>query len=138
VDALPLVTPFTSQVTALFDDPVTDAVNVCVAPARTLALFGETDTVTLDDGNEGDEVDPAEFDATLVTPVHPASATAANASDMRIECRKAIPFNSFRVNRHTESAALAHQIPCSELCLGVGRRTTVRRDKIGRGTLEQN
>ena len=48
VAALPPATPFTCHVTAVFDDPVTVALNDCVAPARTFALAGETETVTLD------------------------------------------------------------------------------------------
>src|SRR5580692_10812705 len=45
VAELPPCTPFTCQVTAVFDDPVTVALKDCVAPARTLALAGEILTV---------------------------------------------------------------------------------------------
>jgi hypothetical protein len=39
--ASPPVAPFTCQVTAVLVDPVTVAVNCCVAPPATLALVGE-------------------------------------------------------------------------------------------------
>ena len=47
VDALPPATVFTSHDTDEFDDPLTVATNICVAPARTLAEPGVTETVTL-------------------------------------------------------------------------------------------
>jgi predicted enzyme related to lactoylglutathione lyase len=43
---LPPATAFTCQVTLEFELPLTCAVNVCVAPRRTLAALGETVTVT--------------------------------------------------------------------------------------------
>ena len=43
--ALPPVTPFTCQVTDEFDVPLTVAAKVCVAPARTVAGLGETETL---------------------------------------------------------------------------------------------
>jgi len=46
MDALPPVTPFTCQLTAVFEDPLTVAPNACVAIARTLAEFGEIVTAT--------------------------------------------------------------------------------------------
>lgn len=46
----PPATPFTSHVTFPFDDPLTCAVNVWLAPARTSAEEGETVTVTLGGG----------------------------------------------------------------------------------------
>jgi hypothetical protein len=52
----PLETPFTLQVTAVFDVPVTAAVNCCVLPSNTLELDDETKTVT-DWGGGGGEVD---------------------------------------------------------------------------------
>jgi hypothetical protein len=41
--------PFTLQVTAAFDVPVTVAVNCCVLPSNTLELDDETVTVTVAD-----------------------------------------------------------------------------------------
>jgi hypothetical protein len=46
--AEPPATPFTCQVTEVFDDPATVALNDFVAPTRTFALAGATVTVTLD------------------------------------------------------------------------------------------
>lgn len=46
--ALPPVTLLTCQVTAVFDEFVTVAVNDCVSPAWMLALAGDTDTVIAD------------------------------------------------------------------------------------------
>ena len=50
---VPPVTPFTCQVTAVFEVPETVAANVCEAPARTLAEFGETFTDTAGGGGGG-------------------------------------------------------------------------------------
>jgi len=50
---LPPGTPFTLQVTAVFDVPVTAAVNCCVLPNNTLELEEETVTVTDGGGGEG-------------------------------------------------------------------------------------
>jgi hypothetical protein len=50
VTALPPFAPFTNQFTEIFAEPVTVALNCCEAPNRTLARFGETDTVTPEDG----------------------------------------------------------------------------------------
>jgi len=83
VDALPAVTPFTCQLTEVFDDPLTDALKLCGLPARTLALLGDTETVTADDGEF--EADPAEFDAPFVEPVHPDWAAAITKNKMRME-----------------------------------------------------
>lgn len=52
--AFPPGTPFTLQVTAVFEVPVTVAVNCCVLPSNTLEL--EDDTVTATDGDGGDVV----------------------------------------------------------------------------------
>jgi hypothetical protein len=46
VAARPPVTPFTCQVTLVFEAPVTVAVNGCGSPTRTVAGFGETVTET--------------------------------------------------------------------------------------------
>lgn len=88
VDALPAATPFTCQLTEVFDEPLTDALKLCVLPARTLELLGDTETVTADDGEF--EVDPAEFDAPLVEPVHPDRAAAIAKNRMRMECLNSI------------------------------------------------
>jgi len=72
VAELPPVTPFTCQVTAMFEVPDTVAPKVCVAPARTLALVGDTFTVTPDPDSG-----VLEFEL-VVVPVHPdRSATAS-------------------------------------------------------------
>jgi hypothetical protein len=83
VATLPPVTPFTCQLTAEFVDPATVARNDCVAPALTLALCGETETVML--APEGGVLEfPPEFELEafplLVAPVQPASADAARTS----------------------------------------------------------
>lgn len=76
VVAFPPVAPFTCQVTEVFDDPATVALNGCVAPARTLALDGETLTVTLEP--EGGVFEFELEDEFFVVPVHPPSDTASN------------------------------------------------------------
>jgi hypothetical protein len=56
----PPVTPFTCQVTLALEFPVTVAVNGCESPARTVAEFGETLTVTCGGGAPGfPDPDPA-------------------------------------------------------------------------------
>jgi hypothetical protein len=69
VDELPPVTPFTCQVTDVFDEPLTVALNGWVAPARTLAGFGETETATAGGGAPAVPGFPEEL---LVTPAHRA------------------------------------------------------------------
>jgi len=86
VAALPPVTPFTCQVTAEFDDPVTVALKDCVAPARTFAVAGETVTVALDPEGGVLELEAGEL---LVAPVHPASTASASRNPRRGECREA-------------------------------------------------
>ena len=73
VAALPPITPFTCQITAEIEDPETVALKDCVAPARTLAVAGETLIVILDPDEELELVD----DDPLTVPVQPASETAA-------------------------------------------------------------
>jgi hypothetical protein len=131
--ALPPVTPFTCQVTEVFDDPVTFALNDFVVPARTIAIAGETVTVTLCPeggvlGLEGDEL--------FVAPVHPVSAKTANRDTKNAECRKTKVINIF-ISKRIESAALMRRIVRIERCLDVSRGTTVRKDKIRHGTPEQ-
>jgi hypothetical protein len=65
---LPPETPFTLQVTPVFDVPVTVAVNCCVLPSNTLELDDETVTVTDWDGG-GRDVDE-------LTPPHPTRPPA--------------------------------------------------------------
>jgi hypothetical protein len=134
IAALPPATPFTCHVTAVFDDPATVAPKDFVAPARTLALAGETATVTLDPegavlGLEGDEL--------FVVAVHPARAAAASGSKKSFEYRK-INFSNLSIRMQTERSAFRRRTACSELCLGVSCGTTVPKDKIGHGTPEQD
>lgn len=98
-EVLPPVTPFTCQVTEVFDDPLTVALNACVAPARTLAVLGETDIETPD--GAGDEVDAPVLDATLVAPVHPVSAAPATKQNVKVHCRKSNFLNS-RIPDHSK------------------------------------
>lgn len=74
VAELPPVTPFTCHVTSVFDVPDTVAPKDCVAPARTLALRGDTLTVTPD---PDDGVLELELEELVVVPVQPARRTAA-------------------------------------------------------------
>ena len=131
--ALPPATPFTSQVTAVFDDPVTVTLNDFVAPARTFALAGETVTFTLDPEGGGLGLEVEEL---FVVPVQPASAAAASRNMRRTECCKA-NFINLSIRRRTESAALRRRIARTRLSFDVGRGTTVRRAKIRHGTPEQ-
>jgi len=91
VAALPFVTPFTCQVTPVFEFPVTVALNDCVAPARTLAVAGETITVT--PGPEGGLPEFPEFELEveefLVVPVHPDITAAARTKIKGMDRRKA-------------------------------------------------
>lgn len=79
--ALPPVTPLTCHVTEAFDDPETVALKDCVDPARTMALAGETVTVTLDP-EEG------AFESCLTVPVQPASVAATINNTRGTECRR--------------------------------------------------
>ena len=77
VDALPPTTPFTCQLTAVFDVPETDALKDCVVLTRTFAVAGVTATLTPDpEGLEfpGFELELDEF---LTVPEHPAITAAA-------------------------------------------------------------
>ena len=100
MEALPPATPFTSQATAVFDDPVTVALNDFVAPARTSALAGDTETVTLDP--EGG-VMGLDNDELFVVPVQLASAAAASRSARSAECRKA-RFLNLSIRKHRGTA----------------------------------
>jgi len=133
VAALPPATPFTCQVTAEFDDPVTVALKDCVAPARTFAVAGETVTVALDPEGGVLELEAGEL---LVVPVHPASAATASRNTKRGECREG-NFLNFSIRKRTESAGYRRRIACGELCLRASRGTTVRKDKIRLGKGQQ-
>jgi hypothetical protein len=132
--ALPPVMPFTCQVTKVFEEPVTVALNDFVAPARTFALAGDTTIVTL--GPAGG-VPEFEGDEPFVAPVHPANAETANRNTESDECREVKSLN-FSIRRHSESAALLRRLASNELCLDARCGTTVRKDKISRGTPEQD
>jgi hypothetical protein len=87
VAELPPVTPFTCQVTAAFDVPDTVALKACVAPARTLALVGDTLTVTPDPDGGVLGLEPEEL---VVVPVQPESrATASRSESASGECSSA-------------------------------------------------
>lgn len=85
VAALPPATPFTCQVTDVFNDPVTVALKDCVAPARTLALGGATVTVTPDTEGGAPVFDGEEL---FVVPVQPASIAAAARKTKNSEYRR--------------------------------------------------
>jgi hypothetical protein len=85
VAELPPVTPFTCQVTAVFDVPDTVALKDCVAPARTLALAGDTFTVMPDPDGGVLELEPEE----LVVPVQPASIATTTRNGGASEYRNA-------------------------------------------------
>jgi hypothetical protein len=77
VDALPPVIPFTCQLTAVFEEPLTVAPNDCAALTRTLAEFGETVTTT----GAGGRFDPLGLglsleEPALVRPEHPTCSAA--------------------------------------------------------------
>jgi hypothetical protein len=77
------VTPFTCQVTAVFDVPVMLAEKLCIAPARTFAELGETETFTSGGGGFPD-VPGLPGPAPPVTPAQAASKSAAHKiSDRR-------------------------------------------------------
>jgi len=76
--ALPLPAPSTVQVTLVFEDPVTVAVNCCVASVTTVTLGGETETVIAGAGR-GERGGTA--------PVEPPPQLARNSA--RIHSRKA-------------------------------------------------
>jgi hypothetical protein len=124
VAALPPATLFTCQVTAVFDDPATVALNDFVARARTLALAGETVTVTLEP--EGGVLE-LKGDELFVVPAQPASAAAASRNTKSSEFRKA---NSLNFTIKVPKTAPMRRIECIELCLGVSCGTTVLKDKI--------
>ena len=66
--ALPPTAPFTDQVTAVFPDPLTVAVNVLEVPSGTLTTAGATATVTGGGGFTKVTVDAADV-AELATEV---------------------------------------------------------------------
>ena len=109
--ALPPATPFTCQVTEVFVEPVTVALNDFVAPARTVALAGETAIVTPDPEGAGLEL---EVDELLVVPVHPHSAATASRDTKSSGCRKA-EFLNFSIRMGTESAEIRRRNAWMEL-----------------------
>lgn len=72
IEALPLGTPFTLQITLVFVVLVTVAVSVCELPSRTERLVGVTDTVMARGGGSGGAVGPA--------PPPPQPSTFAHAA----------------------------------------------------------
>jgi hypothetical protein len=76
----PPVTPSTCQVTPVFDIPETVALKDCVVPARTLALEGETFTVTSDP--EPGELE-FETEEVVVVPAQPAKIANAGRDKER-------------------------------------------------------
>jgi hypothetical protein len=109
VEALPPVTPFTCQVTEVFDVPATVALKGFVAPARTVALGGVTMTVTL--CPEGGVLE-LEGDELFVAPVHPASAAAASRYTNSTECLVG-KFVNFSMCRRTKGAKLLRRFACN-------------------------
>ncbi len=80
VEAAPPVTPFTCQVTDVFEVPVTVALNGWARPARTVIGFGETETVTWGGGGGGE---PGLPDDEPVTPAQSAWNRAAPSTKNR-------------------------------------------------------
>jgi hypothetical protein len=78
-EGFPLGVPLTLQVTAVFDEPVTVAVNCCVFPSITFALVGETERATVGGGGGDDGVEEL--------PPQLASASTATNSPM---CMKSL------------------------------------------------
>ena len=70
--ASPPVSPFTLQVTEVLVDPVTVAVNCCVAPPAMLAVVGEIVTATV-----------VELELLLLPPPHPAQTSEASTTTGR-------------------------------------------------------
>lgn len=79
-------TPFTLQVTPVFDVPVTVTVNCCVLPSNTLELGDETITVT-DCGGGVDELLPPQPAKRMGKVGEQRSATTAMACEQREERR---------------------------------------------------
>jgi hypothetical protein len=76
ITASPPVSPFTLQVTEVFVEPVTVAVNCCVAAPATLAVVGEIVTATVVEEEE------------LLLPPHPAQAIIASTTGRNRFIRK--------------------------------------------------
>jgi hypothetical protein len=91
VDVAPPVTPFTCQVTGVLEEPVTVAVNVWVALARTFAEFGVTLTATVGGGGGGGAPGLPPPGPTEPLPVVPAQLACSRAAAMIRICA------SFRV-----------------------------------------
>ena len=98
VTALPPLAPFTNQFTRIFAEPVTDALNCCEAPNRTLAEVGEIDTVIL----EGGELGPPDLEEFAVRPPQPnwtEVQTRSNAKVRRRTISLRVQFEGKRVSR---------------------------------------
>jgi hypothetical protein len=67
VAALPPLAPFTNQFTEIFDEPVKVALNCCESPNRTLAEFGEIETLMPEDAG----LEPPDLEEVVVEPAHP-------------------------------------------------------------------
>jgi hypothetical protein len=108
VETLPPSTPFTCQVTPVFDVPITLALKAWGVPARTLGLAGDTVTVTADPGGVED---PPEFEfedvGPFVAPVHPARPIVASRNAKRLTCGKT-SFVALPIERQTKSAVCAN------------------------------
>jgi len=102
--AAPPATPFTSQVTAVLDDPATVTLNPLVAPARSAALAGETVTVMPEP--EGGALEPPELELDVVgglaAPVQPASQ-AASSDTTKNKCGHAI-LRNLAIRKHAKLA----------------------------------
>jgi hypothetical protein len=83
VEAAPPVTPFTCQVTDMFEVPVTVALNGCARPARTVIGFGETETATWGGGGGGEPGFPGLPADEPVTPAQSAWNRAAPSTRNR-------------------------------------------------------
>jgi hypothetical protein len=108
VETAPPLTPFTCQVTELFEDPETVALNDFVAPTRTVAVDGETATLMPEvDGGVLEfpdvELDPAE---PLVAPVHPASVTRTAIATTSGHKSRELNVLNFAISKHTRSLSI--------------------------------
>jgi len=117
----------------VFEDPETVALKDCVAPARTVAVAGETLTVTLDPEEELE----LEDDDPLTVPVQPASATAAIRNTKNSGCRIQ-HLIGFSMGKVIEKEASERRIPSPQQCRSRRIETTVRKAKLRPRTPEQD
>jgi len=78
--ALPPLAPFTNQFTEIFAEPVTVALNGCEAPNRTLAEFGETDTLMPEDVG----LEPPVLEEFAVEPAQPNWTEVQTRSNAKV------------------------------------------------------